>query len=345
MFEAFGPTPVLVVGLVAVFGVFILLEFLFGGKLLAIFSDGKDFLLSFGDELLGIGVAGLDIGDWLAAINNFVIMKEKVSTFWAFFTTWEITGFLPLNFIPGIGESMEIFNIVPTSTIVIFLFNKQKAAGDALNFLDENLRIAEHNKIGKWRHWRDKHEEIKKMNSAGKWVSTLREASKINKELTIAVIDYVANRGKGNIANLEIDVPDNMSAEEQEKLKEDLEPMQLQLMNVTESVKKSKALVQKSEFDRKIYEKAMESVKGAVNNLRAATEGSLDQLEADEEDIEKKHEQQSEAAQQKAAELKKDEDSAKRKAWAEIKSNIKDKISDIFRRKGQGGFNQGFEGA
>lgn len=89
------------------------------------FDYGIDAGLSFGDELLGIGVTGLDVGDWIAATLLFLKYKQQLGTGWALLFAAEAANF-GLSLIPGIGEGFEFFfNLIPLTTIVVLLKQNQ----------------------------------------------------------------------------------------------------------------------------------------------------------------------------------------------------------------------------
>ncbi len=89
------------------------------------FDYGVDAGLSFGDELLGIGVTGLDVGDWIGAILLFLKYRQQVGTGWALLFLAEAANF-GLSLIPGIGEGFEFFfNMFPIVTFVVLLKQHQ----------------------------------------------------------------------------------------------------------------------------------------------------------------------------------------------------------------------------
>ncbi len=89
------------------------------------FDYGIDAGLSFGDELLGIGVTGLDVGDWIGAVLMFLKYRQQVGTGWALLFLAEAANF-GLSFIPGIGEGFEFFfNMIPLATFVVLLKQHQ----------------------------------------------------------------------------------------------------------------------------------------------------------------------------------------------------------------------------
>jgi len=99
------------------------------------FDYGIDAGLSFGDELLGIGVTGLDVGDWIGAVLMFLKYRQQVGTGWALLFLAEAANF-GLSLIPGIGEGFEFFfNMIPLATFVVLL--KQHQANQIYNSIKE----------------------------------------------------------------------------------------------------------------------------------------------------------------------------------------------------------------
>ena len=109
------------------FLLFIVVAFLYafrsyiGPLLTALFFDYViDAGLSFADDVVGAGLAGVDIGDWVAAVILFTKYREQVGTGWAILFAAEAANF-GLSFIPGIGEGIELlFSAVPIVSLVIF---------------------------------------------------------------------------------------------------------------------------------------------------------------------------------------------------------------------------------
>ncbi len=89
-----------------------------------------DLGLSTLDNFLGgAGLAGLDVGDWVAAVIIFWHERKITNTWVALLVAWEATNFIPLSFIPVVGEGLEIFfNFFPAVTVGRFLFAKYEAA-------------------------------------------------------------------------------------------------------------------------------------------------------------------------------------------------------------------------
>lgn len=88
-----------------------------------IYATSYDYLidggLSFADELVGIGITGIDVGDWIAGGILFWKYRPIVG--------WEVAALFAaeaanfgLSLIPGIGEGIEIFfNFFPVVSLVI----------------------------------------------------------------------------------------------------------------------------------------------------------------------------------------------------------------------------------
>jgi hypothetical protein len=128
--------------------VFAVLLFVFRKKIGVYFTSlaydyGVDALFSFADNFIyGIGLVGLDIGDWIAASLIFARQKKITGGFVAFIVAWEAANFLPMSLIPGIGEAVEIFfNLFPAVTISYFLFNKENKAKELENNLIQEIGI------------------------------------------------------------------------------------------------------------------------------------------------------------------------------------------------------------
>lgn len=124
---------------------FLILAFFFRHTISALFYDYViDFGLSTADNFLaGAGLIGLDIGDWLAAIIIFSHEKKISGSFVAFFAAWEAANFLPLSFIPVIGEGIEIFfNLFPAVFVSRLFFNKFSKAEQGEKHLEKNYELA-----------------------------------------------------------------------------------------------------------------------------------------------------------------------------------------------------------
>jgi len=88
----------------------------------SIFETVIDGGFSFADEAIGIGLAGLDVGDWIASILIYLRSRRHAGLFIAIFAAWEATNFLPVSLIPVIGTGVEIFtNIFPCYAVLKIL--------------------------------------------------------------------------------------------------------------------------------------------------------------------------------------------------------------------------------
>ena len=128
-FLPFGLCIWQVVGIIAI--ILVLSAIFFRRYFSALFSDFViDPLLSFADLLIaGLGAVGLDIGDWIAAFIIYKREKKISGGMVALFAAWEATNFLPISFIPVVGEIVEFFtNFFPAVFISRLLFNKYRPA-------------------------------------------------------------------------------------------------------------------------------------------------------------------------------------------------------------------------
>ncbi len=115
--------------LLIIVGIILLIAFLFR-KQIGHWSSAlvHDYVYDWGlstlDNLIG-GFAGLDVGDWVGAFLIFRGEKKIIGTLPALIVAWEATNFIPLSFIPVVGEGIEVVtNIIPASTITRFLVAK-----------------------------------------------------------------------------------------------------------------------------------------------------------------------------------------------------------------------------
>ena len=101
--------------------------------------------LSFADNfIMGAGLIGLDIGDWIAALLIFKKEKKITGGAIAMFAAWEATNFLPVSLIPVVGEAVEVFfNLFPAVFIGRLLFNKFRPAEKKEHKLEKEISIAE----------------------------------------------------------------------------------------------------------------------------------------------------------------------------------------------------------
>lgn len=129
-----------IIGVAALVIVFIFFRKVVG----AFFLDVLDAVLSTLDNFVGgAGLAGLDFGDWIAALIIYAKERKISGTGVALFAAWEATNFLPLSFIPGVGEGIEIvFNLVPTTTALRLLFNKFGRAEQGRKNLEHRIELA-----------------------------------------------------------------------------------------------------------------------------------------------------------------------------------------------------------
>ncbi len=88
-----------------------------------------DFGLSMADNFIGVGLVGLDLGDFLAAGIIFNSERKVSNSFVALLLAWEATNFFPFSLIPIFGEVLEfICGLIPSVTISRLLFSKFGAA-------------------------------------------------------------------------------------------------------------------------------------------------------------------------------------------------------------------------
>ncbi|MFH1589008.1 MAG: hypothetical protein ABIB43_00380 [archaeon] len=125
--------------------VFILMNIFFKKYASALFYDYiVDGALSFADNFIGVGLVGLDIGDWIAAIIIFSREKKISGKMVAFLVAWEAANFLPLSLIPVVGEGIEIFfNFFPAVFLSRVLFSKFGKADKAQEKLEANISLGE----------------------------------------------------------------------------------------------------------------------------------------------------------------------------------------------------------
>jgi len=124
---------------------FLILALLFRHTITALFYDYVvDFGLSTLDNfIVGAGLIGLDLGDWLAAIMIFFHEKKISGNFVAFFAAWEAATFFPLGFIPVFGEVLEVtLNLVPSVFVSRIFFNKFSKAEQGEKHLEKNYELA-----------------------------------------------------------------------------------------------------------------------------------------------------------------------------------------------------------
>lgn len=168
----------------------VLLGFVFRKYLGALFLDYVvDGLGSFLDNLIGIGIMGLDVGDFIAGIIIFFRFRKSVGNLWAFIALLEAWNFF-LGFIPGVGEVFEtIFGFIPAVTLLTLFFSKEDKAKEEGKSLEKNLEIAKNEGIeteeGK------SLEKIKKLLEKRNFVEALENAKKANDSVKSRLNDYV----------------------------------------------------------------------------------------------------------------------------------------------------------
>ncbi len=162
----------------------------------ALFSDFViDPLLSFADLLIaGLGAVGLDIGDWIAAFIIYKREKRISGGMAALFVAWEATNFLPISFIPVVGEVVEFFtNFFPAVFICRLLFNKYRPAEAKEKKLEKDVNIAREAGIEDIKVQEKALERIKDLIKQADPVDALKEVDKPIKEMTSKLIEYVDN--------------------------------------------------------------------------------------------------------------------------------------------------------
>ncbi len=173
-----------------------------------------DGVLSFADNfVMGIGLTGFDVGDWIASIIIFMRYYKQLGWGWALLCALEAANF-GFSIIPGIGEPIEwFFNFFPIITIVIAI--KQYNANSTYSSIKEYydfIKEEDNDAAEKWKGAVDKihqyyesldytdlakegsgiteglHAEVgkiimKKLNTAQKYViETLEQENQIPKE-------------------------------------------------------------------------------------------------------------------------------------------------------------------
>lgn len=121
------PSSWIIIGVILIIILYSLRSY-FGAVIQSLFFDfGIDAGVSELDNFLsGIGLTGLDLGDFSAGFLIFFKYKKQLGIFWAFFLALEACNFF-LGFIPGIGEGIEtLFNFFPAITFIV-LFKQWQA--------------------------------------------------------------------------------------------------------------------------------------------------------------------------------------------------------------------------
>ncbi len=175
--------------------VFAVLLFVFRRKIGVYFTSlaydyGVDAVFSFADNFIyGIGLVGLDIGDWIAASLIFARQKKITGGFIAFIVAWEAANFLPMSLIPGIGEAVEVFfNLFPAVTISYFLFNKENKAKELENNLIQEIGIVNQSGGDAYKA-KTNLAEAQKQIEEGNYAVAVNELKKAN--LSRKISDYI----------------------------------------------------------------------------------------------------------------------------------------------------------
>ncbi len=182
-----------------------------------IYDYAVDGALSFADNFLfGLGLIGIDIGDWIAAFLIFKKERKISGKAVALFCAWEATNFLPVSFIPVVGEIVEFFtNLCPTVTITRILFNKYKPAEKQQQKLEKDVFTAEQAGINVSKE-REALKRVKNMISKANPVGALKEIKKPIEELSSKLTNYtneLISETQGiiqNIASQKIQAPQEL---------------------------------------------------------------------------------------------------------------------------------------
>ncbi len=150
--------------------------------------------LSFADNFLfGLGLIGLDIGDWIAAFLIFKKERKITGGAIAGFAAWEAANFLPISLIPVVGEAVEVFfNLFPAVFISRLLFNKYSSAEKKEYKLEEEVSIAEQLGIGVSKE-KKVLKKVKKLIGRADPVDALKESKKPVEEVSSKLGDYTNN--------------------------------------------------------------------------------------------------------------------------------------------------------
>ncbi len=166
--------------------VLLIISFIFFKRLFStlILDYGADCLLSFLDYALGgIGAVGIDVGDWLGAYIIYNSEKKISGSFPAFLAAWEATNFLPLSFIPIVGEGIEIAtNLFPAVTIIRSHFSKEEKAEKNAHEIEESMNFAKRYSITLW-GMREKNDQLGDLMKKNNYVEAFRISERLKKEL------------------------------------------------------------------------------------------------------------------------------------------------------------------
>lgn len=172
---------------------FVVLAIFFRRYITALIYDYLvDAGLSFADNLLaGAGAAGLDIGDWIAAVLVFFKERKITNNFVALLVAWEATNFLPFSLIPVVGEMIEVItNFFPAVTISRMLFAKYGAAEKEEKKLKKEFSVAKELGI-KVSKEKEVLKDVKKLMDKEDPVDALKKAKKADEEISSKLLDYV----------------------------------------------------------------------------------------------------------------------------------------------------------
>jgi hypothetical protein len=158
-----------------------------------------DMLFSLADEAFG-GLEGLDYGDWIAAVIVFFREKKVVGTLPALVGAWEVSGFVPIGMIPGVGTAIDLIaDFTPTCTLIRVKFNKYGIAAKKEEKLRETIKVIEDNKLGiETKECKAKQKKAEEMIKKNNPVGAVQEIEKIEKEFYKSVKEFIAN-GLNNI--------------------------------------------------------------------------------------------------------------------------------------------------
>ena len=193
-FSLFGLGIWQIVGIIAV--ILILSAIFFRRYTSALFSDFViDPLLSFADLLIaGLGAVGLDIGDWIAAFIIYKREKKISGGMVAMLAAWEATNFLPISFIPVVGEIVEFFtNFFPAVFILRLIFNKYRPAEAKERKLEKEVAIAKEAGIEDIKAQEKALEKIKDLIKQADPVDAIKESDRPLKEMASKLIEYTDN--------------------------------------------------------------------------------------------------------------------------------------------------------
>lgn len=306
--------------------VFAVLLFVFRKKITVYFTSlaydyGVDGLFSFLDNFIyGVGLVGLDIGDWFAAGLIFVRQKKITGGFIAFIVAWEAANFLPASLIPGIGESIEIFfNLFPAVTISYFFFNKESEAKEIESNLIQEIGIVDQSGGDSYKA-KTHLAEAQKQIEEGNYAVAVNELKKV--DLSSKISDYINKfasyvEEKSNMLREEASVAPSEVKESVEKAIRESEAFFEQISSShskLEAMNLAREGVTRIESAESNFEKMFSSVKKEV---------SKEAEETPERSIEKKKEEVVEDTEEKAEKPEKQEVEEEVKNVEEEKPEIK----------------------